>query len=170
MRTRPSDLYLGVVNNKQWGGAFVSHDGGLSWSQRAQGLDGHGMCSAWRRRATARWWRARRTGCSGMTRTQQVWKRTGAIGAAMVEHSRRPVHGKTAAATGAGEGRLLVKTGRQIEGTGDGAGAGGRAAVCGDLGGRVCERESDGGVDARGWGGSRMRSRGGMRCGLARAW
>ena len=35
--THPSDLYLGVVNNKEWGGAFVSHDGGLSWSQRERG-------------------------------------------------------------------------------------------------------------------------------------
>lgn len=41
----PSDLYLGVVNDKQWGGAFVSHDGGLRWQQIEQGLDGRNVFS-----------------------------------------------------------------------------------------------------------------------------
>ncbi len=41
----PSDLYLGVVNDKQWGGAFLSRDGGLRWQQIEQGLDGRNVFS-----------------------------------------------------------------------------------------------------------------------------
>jgi photosystem II stability/assembly factor-like uncharacterized protein len=36
----PSRLYAGVVNDKKYGGAFVSGDGGLEWNQVATGLDG----------------------------------------------------------------------------------------------------------------------------------
>ncbi len=41
----PNDLYLGVVNDKQWGGAFLSSDGGLRWQQIEQGLDGRDVFS-----------------------------------------------------------------------------------------------------------------------------
>ncbi len=33
-------IYAGVVNDKAYGGAFVSDDGGVAWKQIAQGLDG----------------------------------------------------------------------------------------------------------------------------------
>jgi photosystem II stability/assembly factor-like uncharacterized protein len=33
-------IYAGVVNDKTYGGAFVSNDGGVEWKQIAQGLDG----------------------------------------------------------------------------------------------------------------------------------
>lgn len=33
-------IYAGVVNDKTYGGAFVSNDGGAAWKQIAQGLDG----------------------------------------------------------------------------------------------------------------------------------
>ncbi|MCL2660263.1 MAG: hypothetical protein FWD64_07080, partial [Acidobacteriaceae bacterium] len=36
---RPADLYVGVVNDKAWGGVFTSGNGGVSWSQQSQGLD-----------------------------------------------------------------------------------------------------------------------------------
>jgi photosystem II stability/assembly factor-like uncharacterized protein len=36
----PAKLYVGVVNDKDYGGVFVSVDGGISWAQRADGLHG----------------------------------------------------------------------------------------------------------------------------------
>ena len=37
-RHEASTLYAGVINDKEFGGVFVSHDGGQRWSQRASGL------------------------------------------------------------------------------------------------------------------------------------
>jgi photosystem II stability/assembly factor-like uncharacterized protein len=39
-RNDPSHLYAGVVNDKRFGGVFRSTDGGVSWQQVADGLDG----------------------------------------------------------------------------------------------------------------------------------
>ena len=36
----PSTLYVGVVNDKDWGGVFESENGGVNWSQRSDGLQG----------------------------------------------------------------------------------------------------------------------------------
>lgn len=36
----PATLYAGVVNDKEFGGAFVSHDGGAHWKQMSDGLEG----------------------------------------------------------------------------------------------------------------------------------
>jgi photosystem II stability/assembly factor-like uncharacterized protein len=36
----PNDIYLGVVNDREQGGVFVSSDGGRSWSESNAGLDG----------------------------------------------------------------------------------------------------------------------------------
>ena len=36
----PQTIYAGVLNGKNYGGVFVSTDGGSSWAQRSQGLDG----------------------------------------------------------------------------------------------------------------------------------
>jgi photosystem II stability/assembly factor-like uncharacterized protein len=36
----PSRMYAGVVNDKNFGGVFVSNDRGLTWEQRSAGLDG----------------------------------------------------------------------------------------------------------------------------------
>jgi len=36
----PATVYVGVVNDKDFGGVFVSHTGGLSWSQLGAGLEG----------------------------------------------------------------------------------------------------------------------------------
>lgn len=38
-------IYVGVVNDKSWGGVFVSHNGGLTWSQISTGLDGNDVYS-----------------------------------------------------------------------------------------------------------------------------
>lgn len=36
----PNTIYAGVLNDKTYGGVFVSEDGGVSWSQRSSGLEG----------------------------------------------------------------------------------------------------------------------------------
>jgi photosystem II stability/assembly factor-like uncharacterized protein len=36
----PQTIYAGVLNDKTYGGVFVSEDGGGTWNQRSQGLDG----------------------------------------------------------------------------------------------------------------------------------
>jgi photosystem II stability/assembly factor-like uncharacterized protein len=33
-------LYIGLVNDREFGGVFTSHDGGQSWQQKSSGLDG----------------------------------------------------------------------------------------------------------------------------------
>ena len=35
-----STLYVGVVNDRELGGVFISHDGGQHWTQKSAGLDG----------------------------------------------------------------------------------------------------------------------------------
>ena len=42
---RPARIYVGVVNDKEWGGVFVSENGGLSWTQKSAGLEGHDVVS-----------------------------------------------------------------------------------------------------------------------------
>ncbi len=37
---QPANLYVGVVNDKAWGGVFHSDNGGLTWVQQSAGLDG----------------------------------------------------------------------------------------------------------------------------------
>jgi photosystem II stability/assembly factor-like uncharacterized protein len=39
-RTDSATLYAGVLNDKEFGGAFISHDAGLTWKQSSDGLDG----------------------------------------------------------------------------------------------------------------------------------
>ncbi|HEV2462693.1 MAG TPA: transcriptional regulator [Acidobacteriaceae bacterium] len=36
----PETMYAGVINDKLYGGVFVTHDGGSSWAQHSGGLDG----------------------------------------------------------------------------------------------------------------------------------
>ena len=42
---RPSYVYVGVVNDKEWGGVFASENGGLSWVQESAGLGGRDVFS-----------------------------------------------------------------------------------------------------------------------------
>lgn len=41
----PETMYAGVVNDKSYGGVFVSEDGGANWTQRSAGLDGRDVFS-----------------------------------------------------------------------------------------------------------------------------
>ena len=36
----PATLFVGVVNDKEWGGVFESDNGGLAWQQHSEGLQG----------------------------------------------------------------------------------------------------------------------------------
>ncbi len=36
----PNTLYIGLVNDREFGGVFSSHDSGQSWQQKSSGLDG----------------------------------------------------------------------------------------------------------------------------------
>jgi photosystem II stability/assembly factor-like uncharacterized protein len=39
-RSDSATLYAGVLNDKEFGGAFISHDAGVTWKQASDGLDG----------------------------------------------------------------------------------------------------------------------------------
>lgn len=41
----PATVYVGVLNDKDWGGVFESKDGSLSWIQRSSGLGGRDVFS-----------------------------------------------------------------------------------------------------------------------------
>ena len=41
----PQTILVGVVNDKSYGGVFISHDGGASWSQQSSGLQGRDVFS-----------------------------------------------------------------------------------------------------------------------------
>ena len=41
----PATLYVGVVNDKEWGGVFRSDNGGLNWVQQSEGLQGRDIFS-----------------------------------------------------------------------------------------------------------------------------
>ncbi len=36
----PNTLYIGLVNDREFGGVFFTHDGGQNWQQKSSGLDG----------------------------------------------------------------------------------------------------------------------------------
>jgi photosystem II stability/assembly factor-like uncharacterized protein len=42
---KPETMYAGVVNDKSYGGVFVTEDGGKNWTQRSEGLDGRDVFS-----------------------------------------------------------------------------------------------------------------------------
>ncbi len=39
-RDHPAQLYIGIINDKEWGGVFSSENGGLTWVQQSTGLAG----------------------------------------------------------------------------------------------------------------------------------
>jgi photosystem II stability/assembly factor-like uncharacterized protein len=112
---RPSDLYLGVVNDKQYGGAFLSENGGLSWVQHASGLDGRDVFSLGQA-ANGTIVAGTEHGIYWYDKQEQQWKRTGGIGAAVVEERSGAVR------RGASKAHAVAKRGaaqpaRQIEGS-----------------------------------------------------
>ncbi len=44
-RQHPGTMYVGVINDKEWGGVFVSETGGLRWVQQSTGLGGRDVFS-----------------------------------------------------------------------------------------------------------------------------
>ena len=36
----PNTIYIGLVNDREFGGVFFTHDGGQNWQQKSSGLDG----------------------------------------------------------------------------------------------------------------------------------
>jgi photosystem II stability/assembly factor-like uncharacterized protein len=44
-KTDPNTMYVGVVNDRELGGVFVSRDGGQHWLQKSKGLDGRDVFS-----------------------------------------------------------------------------------------------------------------------------
>ena len=41
----PQTIFAGVVNDKSYGGVFISHDEGVTWNQQSNGLDGRDVFS-----------------------------------------------------------------------------------------------------------------------------
>ncbi len=41
----PNAVYIGLVNDREFGGVFYSHDGGQNWHQKSSGLDGRDVFS-----------------------------------------------------------------------------------------------------------------------------
>jgi photosystem II stability/assembly factor-like uncharacterized protein len=41
----PGTIYVGLVNDKAWGGVFVSTNGGMNWTQKNAGLEAHDVFS-----------------------------------------------------------------------------------------------------------------------------
>ncbi|ADW69306.1 WD40/YVTN/BNR-like repeat-containing protein [Granulicella tundricola] len=41
----PATIFVGVVNDKEWGGIFQSDNGGIDWAQRSEGLKGRDVFS-----------------------------------------------------------------------------------------------------------------------------
>jgi photosystem II stability/assembly factor-like uncharacterized protein len=41
----PNTIYVGLVNDREWGGVFYSHDGGQHWLQKSAGLGGKDVFS-----------------------------------------------------------------------------------------------------------------------------
>ena len=39
-KSDPGTIFVGVLNDREWGGVFVSHDGGRHWTQNSEGLGG----------------------------------------------------------------------------------------------------------------------------------
>jgi photosystem II stability/assembly factor-like uncharacterized protein len=39
-KSDPNTIFVGVLNDREWGGVFVSHDGGQHWLQKSEGLGG----------------------------------------------------------------------------------------------------------------------------------
>lgn len=75
---RPSELYVGVVNDKRWGGVFHSADGGLTWVGQADGLEGRDVFSLGEA-SDGSIVAGTEHGLYVFDSVQQTWKRTGRL-------------------------------------------------------------------------------------------
>ena len=92
-------LYVGVVNDKESGGVFVSHTGGLSWSQMSGGLDGHDVFSL-----------GQAPDGSILAGTEHgIYRLQGAVWQRVGDDTKIAVEGKTAAA---GAGKTAAAAGK----------------------------------------------------------
>ena len=73
---RPSEIYVGAVNDKQWGGVFHSSDGGLVWAKQSDGLEGRDVFSLGHA-PDGTIVAGTEHGIYVLDQTQQSWKRTG---------------------------------------------------------------------------------------------
>ncbi len=87
----PATVYVGVVNDKQWGGVFVSHTGGLSWSQLNAGLDGRDVFSLGQAPDGTI---VAGTGHGIYRLKDTLWERAGSAGTAPAAAGKPPVAGK----------------------------------------------------------------------------
>lgn len=74
----PANLYIGIVNDKRWGGVFASTNGGLTWFQLADGLDGHDVFSL-AESSSGTVVAGTERGVYFYDKAQQTWRRTGAL-------------------------------------------------------------------------------------------
>jgi len=119
---RPSEILIGVANDKLWGGAFYSGDGGLSWRQRADGLDGRDVFSLGEA-VNGSFVAGTERGLYAYDSKQFAWLPVGNIVVASGHESARekqPVaqaasHGKRAGASRAAAAPAVRPTGARIE-------------------------------------------------------
>jgi photosystem II stability/assembly factor-like uncharacterized protein len=101
---RPAEIFIGVVNDKAWGGAFYSSNGGLTWQQRSDGLEGHDVLSLGEA-ANGTFVAGTEHGLYAYDEKQSTWQPIGNIVASV---SRAPAR----------ENRSIVSQGRTIKSAG----------------------------------------------------
>jgi len=108
---RPADLFLGVVNDKQWGGAFLSHNGGLSWTQYEEGLEGNDVF-ALAEASDGKFFAGTSHGIFWFDPETLLWKHAGDIGTVHPAPARRghPASPATARPTRIIDGNVLSMT------------------------------------------------------------
>ena len=75
---KPAEIYVGVVNDKQYGGVFFSKDGGLAWTKQSEGLEGRDVFSL-AQAANGTIVAGTEHGLYTFDVTSQLWKRVGEI-------------------------------------------------------------------------------------------
>ena len=91
----PSRIYAGVVNDKTYGGVFVSADGGREWKQIADGLDGRDVF-ALEQAPDGTIVAGTNSGIFALAPDDTTWAPRGAIAVPAADSVARPVRGKPA--------------------------------------------------------------------------
>lgn len=125
---QPAKIYVGVINDKEWGGVFFSDNGGLSWMQKSAGLNGNNIFSLGQASdgsviaGTAR----------GLYRLQgELWSRVSDVSLQEVTHGRPGSGGKSIASqrSNGKAVRGVVAAGRSVSREKTGAFDGGVNAI-----------------------------------------